>query len=73
MDKQTVKWVRLSTEDVLLELENEDEPVCEGSDDEFDDMICEEKQRDEWGGIDGFSANCASTPLAQSSPSHSSR
>ncbi|ETW93837.1 MAG: hypothetical protein ETSY2_50725 [Candidatus Entotheonella gemina] len=40
-------------EDVLLELENnEDEPMMAGSDDEFDDILCTEKERDEWGGID---------------------
>ena len=31
-------------EDVLLELENEDEPMTVGSDDEFDDITCEERQ-----------------------------
>ena len=45
MDKPAAKRVRLSTEDVLLELENEDEPVCDSSDDELDYMICEEKRK----------------------------
>ena len=39
-------------EDVLMELENDDEPMISGSDDEFEDIVCTEKERDEWGGID---------------------
>ena len=42
MEKPTAKRVRLSTEDVLLELENEE--MTAGSDDEFDDITCEERQ-----------------------------
>ena len=53
MAEPAAKRPRLSMEDVLLELENnEDEPMMAGSDDEFDDILCTEKERDEWGGID---------------------
>ena len=44
MEKPAAKRVRLSTRDVLLELENEYEPMSAGSDDEFDDITCEERQ-----------------------------
>ena len=53
MAQPATKRARLSAEEVLLELENdEEETFTAGSDDEFPDMICEEKERDEWGGID---------------------
>ena len=36
-------------EDVMMELDmsEDDEPVMPGSDDEFEDMVCTEKERDE--------------------------
>ena len=49
MEKPTAKRVRLSTEDVRLELEDEDVLITAGSDDEFDDITCEERQSN--GGI----------------------
>ena len=52
MAEPKAKRPRLSMEDVLLELENDDEPMMVGSDDEFDDILCTEKERDEWGGLD---------------------
>ena len=58
MDKlaaKRAKQVRISTEEVLLELEEEGEPITAGSNDKFDDLICEEKQRDKWEGDGMFS------------------
>ena len=72
IEKPAAKRVRLSTEDVLLELENEDEPMTAGSDDEFDDITCEEKERDEWEGSDSASiTNAQCDPGLPASPSHS--
>ena len=75
MEKPAAKRVRLSTEDVLLELENDDEPVTAGSDDKFDDITCEEKERDEWGETDSaltthshYSPEIPSHPVSVSSP-----
>ena len=51
-DEPAAKRARLSMEDILMELENDDEPMMSGSDDEFEDIVCTEKGRDEWGGID---------------------
>lgn len=53
MDEPVAKRARLSMEDVLIELDNDDdEPMMPGSDDKFKDILCTEKERDEWGGID---------------------
>ena len=52
MAQPAPKRMRLSTQDVLHELEKDEEPITAGSDDEFDDLICEEKERDEWGATD---------------------
>ena len=72
MEKPAAKRVRLSTEDVLLELGNEDEPMTAGSDDEFDDITCEEKEREEWGESDSASnTNAQCDPGLPASPSHS--
>ena len=75
MDKPAAKRAKramLSTEEVLLELEEDgDEPVTAGSDDEFEDMICEERERDEWEGDDIFSTNIPSTSYACSNTPHS--
>ena len=71
MDRPRAKRVKLSTEEVLLELEEEGEPITAGSDDEFDDIICEEKERDEWEGNGMLSEdNIPSTSHAWSSPPH---
>ena len=53
MDQHISKRARLLADEVLMELEQEDdEPMMVGSDDEFDDIIYEEKERDEWGAIE---------------------
>ena len=52
MDEPTPKCARLSTEEVLLELDDIDDPLTWGSDDEFSDITYSEKERDEWGAID---------------------
>ena len=39
-------------EEVIIELDNDDsQPMEEGSDDQFNDIVCMEKERDEYGGI----------------------
>ena len=51
MDEPAAKRSRLSVEEVLLDMEDDDdEPMFPGSDDEFEDLVCDEKRRDdEWG------------------------
>ena len=46
MAEPAAKRARLSMEDVFMELENDDEPMMSGSDDEFEDIVCTEKERD---------------------------
>ena len=44
MDQPAAKRVRISVEEVLLDLEDDDdEPMFPGSDDEFKDLVCDEK------------------------------
>ena len=58
MSEHRAKRCRLSAEEVLLEIDEEevneaqDEPMTQGSDDEFDDITCGEKERDEYGGVE---------------------
>ena len=56
MDEHIAKRPRLSMEEVLLELENDEDyqdvPMSVGSDDDFEDVACEEKERDEYGALD---------------------
>ena len=52
MDEPVTKRLRLSTEEVLWELDDEDDPMMAGSDDEFDDITCTEKERDEYGAVE---------------------
>ena len=58
MSEHRAKRCRLSAEEVLLEIDEEeldeaqDQPMTQGSDDEFDDITCGEKERDEYGGVE---------------------
>ena len=48
MAEHIPKRSRLSVDEVLLEMDDEvDQPIATGSDDEFDDMVCDEKERDD--------------------------
>ena len=52
MSEYVAKRSRLSREDVIMELDFEDsQPIQDGSDDEFEDIACMEKERDEYGGM----------------------
>ena len=45
--RHRAKRSRLSVDEVLIELEEEEgEPVTAGSDDEFEDMACVQRKRD---------------------------
>ena len=61
MEQPAAKRARLSAEEVLLELEDDDdEPMFPGSDDEFEDLVCDEKRRDdEWGEEEDYSVTSA--------------
>ena len=63
MAQPAPKRMRLSTQDVLHELEKDEEPITAGSDDE---LICEEKERDEWGATD--TGGMLDTHLSHGSP-----
>ena len=53
MSEHIAKRSRLSMEEVMMELDNEEsQPMQEGSDDEFEDITYTEKERDEYGGIE---------------------
>ena len=53
MTESAAKRPRLSVEDVLVEMEDEDtEHMTVGSDDEFEDICCEERERDEYGSVE---------------------
>ena len=74
MDEHTAKRPRLSTEEVLLELENDEDdqdmPMSIGSDDDFDDITYEEKKRDEYGALDeGLQTQTILTVPTVSAPS----
>ena len=53
MDAPAPKRARLSLEDVMVELDSDDDdgPMMLGSDDEFEDIACTEKERDDWGAV----------------------
>ena len=57
MDEHIAKMPRLSMEEVLLELQNDEDnqdvPMSVGSDNDFDDVAYEEKERDKYGALDG--------------------
>ena len=54
MVEPTPKRARLSIEEVMMELDNDEQdgPMMLNSDDEFEDIACTEKKRDEWGAVD---------------------
>ena len=47
MDEPTPKCARLSAQEILVELDDIDDPLMWGSDDEFNDITYSEKERDE--------------------------
>ena len=51
MDDPVTKRPQLSNEEVLWELDNEDDPMIAGSDDDFDDITYNEKEKDEYGAV----------------------
>ena len=78
MEQPAAKRAQLSAEEVLLELEDDDEPMFPGSDYEFEDLVCDEKRRDdEWGEEEDYSLTSAGsvdvmlTPLNPRGGDHS--
>ena len=72
MDEHITKRARLSMDEVLMELDNDDQPMTVGSDDEFEDITYLEKERDEYGAIIAEEENPSfSLDSPQFSPPHS--
>ena len=53
MIEHTAKRPRLSVKEVLLEMDDEETEhiMTVGSDNEFEDICCEERERDEYGSV----------------------